>query len=511
MTIPKVLHFTWKTKTLTRFAQRVWGEWEKSHPDWELRLWDDADIRALVADHYPEHLATFDSYKSGIYRADAFRFFVLHKFGGVYADLDVLPVGNLGDLIGRTDCFVGADTEKHVRDNEAFRGMPMSLCNAFMGSVPGHIFWQRCLEALARCVCDDVVDATGPRFVNGVALTIPREERPDALPPSYWSPLSGDGRRYPTPDSYNDALAKHFTVVGRDEPTLVSHLWRNSWFMPIAYKGPAFWKIPNSLQWAWRKQTAGEISRTTFARPSMDYDWQDFSVPEELPRLYVAVDLTEADGSAFAEALARVDYPVDRLAVGLFARGEAEALSGKLAALGFSVEVHRAEDGDAARHNGMLAAGRGFDAVAIADGRLTDIPGDALRKLVSAGRPVVGVNVHGADGGERNESSFLYHRDVFKRLFRAVRRHGVVPPVASRDPFSLRFFRYLNIAPLTAVGADLMLVDKSVVEAGVRFAVEPYKYHLDAEAFCIAARDKGFEVCALPNVVMTTSRSERLA
>jgi len=56
-----------------------------------------------------------------------------------------------------------------------------------------------------------------------------------------------------------------------------------------------------------------------------------------------------------------------------------------------------------------------------------------------------------------------------------------------------------------------MLVDKSVVEAGVRFAAEPYKYHLDAEAFCIAARDKGFEVCALPNVVVTTSRAERVA
>lgn len=511
MPIPKILHFTWKTKTLTRFAQRVWKEWEKTNPDWELRLWDDTDIRSLVSEHYPQHLATFDSYPSGIYRADAFRFFVLHRFGGVYADLDVVPYRSINELIGKTECFVGAEPEKHVRDNEAYRGMPMSLCNAFMGSVPGHVFWLRCLEAMGRCVCDDVVDATGPRFVNGVALTIPREERPDALPASYWSPLAGDGRKHPTTDAYCDLLAKHFRVVGQNEPTLVSHLWRNSWFMPIPYKGPAFWKIPNHIQWAWRQRTAGEISRTKFARPTLDYDWQDFSTPDELPRLYLAVDLTETDGLAFAAAISGVDYPRDRLAVGLFSKVGAGEIAGKLAALGFNLEVHVAEAGDAERHNAMLTAGQGHDAVVIADGRLTDIPADALTLMAAARRPVVGVNAHGEDGSERNESSFLYHRDVFKRLFRAVRQHGVVPPIASRDPFSLRFFRYLNIAPLTSAGADLLFVSNAVIDAGVRFAVEPYKYHRDVEAFCILARDKGFEVCALPNVVVTTSRPERRA
>lgn len=509
MTIPKIVHFTWKTKTLTRFAQRIWREWERTNPDWELRLWDDADIRALVSEHYPQHLATFDSYPSGIYRADAFRFFVLHRHGGVYADLDVLPYRSINELVERTDCFVGAEPEKHVRDNEYLRGMPISLCNAFMGSVPGHVFWERCLDALARCVCTDVVDATGPRFVNGVALTIPREERPDALPPNYWSPLAGDGRKYPTPDAYCDALEKHFALVGRGEPALVSHLWRNSWFMPIPYKGPAFWKIPNSLQWAWRERTGGEISRTRFAAPTFDYDWQAFQPAEDWPRLYLAVDLTAADGVDFAEALAGVDYPKHRLALGLFSGGGASELAGKLAAFGYSIELHEAPEGEAVRHNAMLQAGQGFDAVVIADGQLTAIPHDALKLMVAARRPVVGVNVHAEDGSERNESSFLYHRDAFKRLYRAVQKHGTVPPVANRGPFALNFFRYLNIAPLTSVGADLMLVRNEVIAAGVRFAAEPYKYHLDAEAFCLAARDKGFEVCALPNVVVATSRPER--
>lgn len=42
-----------------------------------------------MAKHYPSFLPTFDSYKYPIQRADAIRYFVLHRFGGIYMDLDV--------------------------------------------------------------------------------------------------------------------------------------------------------------------------------------------------------------------------------------------------------------------------------------------------------------------------------------------------------------------------------------------------------------------------------------
>jgi hypothetical protein len=510
MPIPKIIHFTWKTKSLTRLAQRVWTAWEKSHPGWELRLWDDADIRALVADNYPDYLATFDGYPSGIYRADAFRFFVLHKIGGIYSDLDVLPLRNAEELLGQTECFVGAEPEKHVRENDAlYRGMPISLCNAFMGSVPGHAFWRHCMDAMGRCNVPDVVDATGPRFINGVALTIDRGERPDVLSPSYWSPLAGDGKKWPTPDGYNSALAKHFRLVGRGEPALVSHLWRNSWFMPIPYKGPSFWRIPNVLQWAWRRRQSGEMSKVRFAPPSADYDNQYFAVPHELPALYLAIDLTAAEGTDCSTALARIHYPKERLGIGLFGSSGVEQMQAKLSARGYRVEVHQLNAPEPERHNLMLLEGQGYDAVVIIDGRMTDIPTDALERMVSAPRALVGVNVRGEDGGDRNESNFLYHRDVFKHLYRTARQTGVVAPAAGRGRLPLSYFRYLNVAPLTSVGADMLLVRRKVIEAGVRFAAEPYKYHLDAEAFCISARDRGFEVCALPNVVVTTSRPQR--
>ncbi|MCP8883802.1 hypothetical protein NIM87_09855 [Devosia sp. XJ19-1] len=486
MTIPKILHFTWKTKTLTRFAQKIWDDWARTHPDWEMRLWDDADIRALVADHYPAHLATFDGYPSGIFRADAFRFFVLHKFGGVYADLDVVPKGRIDRLCKESACFVGAEPEIHVEENDGrYRGMPFVLCNAFMGSEPGHPFWQRCLDAMARCsASSDVVDATGPRFVHGVAMCAPKTERPDALLPNLWSPLSGWGRHCPTSEAYADAVAAECRVIGRGEPALVSHLWRNSWFMPVFYKGPQFWKLPNKLQWWWRARRNPALSGTVFPAPSRSYADQRIAVPAELPNLHLAVDLTH--GQAVMPVLDRLSYPADKLTIATYG-GEAPGEP-------------------AARHNAMLAASQGKGHCVLVDGRLTSIPPGVLEAMVGCGRDVVTVDVVGVDGADRNDATLLYNADIFKALYRAGAREHAVALQASRNALPLLDFRYLNVTPMTVVGTDLLLVREQVVAAGVRFAETPYKYHRGAGGFALMARDRGFEVAALPSVTVVTER-----
>lgn len=512
MTIPKILHFTWKTKTLTKFAQKIWDDWARTHPDWELRLWDDVDIRALVADHYPEHLATFDGYRSGIFRADAFRFFVLHRHGGIYADLDVEPKGRIDRLCRESECFVGAEPEIHVEENDGrYRGMPFVLCNAFMGSVAGHPFWQRCIDEMARCsASNDVVDATGPRFVNGVALRTPVGERPDVLLPNLWSPLSGWGRHCPTSEAYADAVAAEFRAIGRGEATLVSHLWRNSWFMPVFYKGPHFWRLPNRLQWWWRAQRHKALSGTVFAAPSRSYARQELMVPAEWPRLYLAVDLSvSADGAAIGSVLRGLDYPRDKLTIGFFG-GENGALGqavDALAGTGVVIETQGAPSDLVARHNEMLAAGRSKGHVVLIDGRIVAAPAGVLQAMVGADRPVVTVEVVGTGGQDRNDQTLLFNAEIFKALYRAGALGGEAVMSAGRHAVPLVDFRYLNIAPVTIVGCDMVLVRDAVVEAGIEFPDTPYKYQRDSAGFAIKARDAGFEVAALPNVTVTTSRA----
>jgi hypothetical protein len=508
MTIPKIIHFTWKTKTLTRFAQRTWDEWKRTHPDYELKLWDDADIRRLVAEHYPDHLETFDGYRSGIFRADAWRFFVLHHEGGIYADLDMWPKGRIDRLLEESACFVGAEPEIHVEENDGrYRGMPFLLCNAFMGSEPGHVFWQRCIDEMARCsATEDVVDATGPRFVNGVGLRVPREERPDVLLPNFWSPLSGWGTPASTSDAYADAVETEFRTIGRGEPALVSHLWRNSWLMPVYYKGPRFWRIPNMVQWWWRGRQHQELAGLAFGRPSRSYAKQIIEQPAVWPEIFVAVDLS-AGSAAVASVLKAISYPQDSMSIGLFdsEAGAIGAVSAELAAAGLGFEVFAPIADDVGRRNGMLDVARGKICVML-DGRVTAMPAGTLEAMVAANRPLVTVEVVDGEGRDRNQATMLYTKDIFKSLYRAGGRDGDAQLPVSGSARPLVDFRYLTVAPVTVVGADLLLVQPQVIAEGVRFQDKAYKTHTGSRAFALMARDRGFEVAALPNVTVVTTR-----
>ena len=55
----------------------------------EYMFWSDHDSRELIRTDFPWFLHTFDAYKHPIQRADAIRYFVLYKYGGVYCDMDV--------------------------------------------------------------------------------------------------------------------------------------------------------------------------------------------------------------------------------------------------------------------------------------------------------------------------------------------------------------------------------------------------------------------------------------
>jgi len=53
-------------------------------------LWDEAKVRSLVRDGYPSLWGLFQRYPEWIQRADACRYMILHRHGGIYADLDVI-------------------------------------------------------------------------------------------------------------------------------------------------------------------------------------------------------------------------------------------------------------------------------------------------------------------------------------------------------------------------------------------------------------------------------------
>lgn len=159
---PKIIHQQWKTKDIpegTLFAD-FHAKWKELYPSPEYThiLWTDENGRELIKNHYPFFLEKYDSYRFGIQRADAVRYFALHFYGGLYADMDYEPLVNFWDYIPKDR--VGL-VESPYQYNEKVQ-------NSLMSSPKGDPFWNVTFDYLAKFHDKPVLHATGPMFLDSV-------------------------------------------------------------------------------------------------------------------------------------------------------------------------------------------------------------------------------------------------------------------------------------------------------------------------------------------------------
>ena len=110
--VPQIVHQQWKCRTddCLPDQQRQWRDnCKRLNPGWRFVLHDDATNRALVAEHVPWLLPTYDGYSANISRYDAIRWVYLHVYGGVYLDLDYTCVRPLAPLLQNGSLFFAED------------------------------------------------------------------------------------------------------------------------------------------------------------------------------------------------------------------------------------------------------------------------------------------------------------------------------------------------------------------------------------------------------------------
>ena len=513
--IPKILHFTWKSQDLPRQMKAYYDAWCRLHPDWEVRLWTDETMRAFVSEAYPGFLATYDAYPKMIQRADSFRYLVLGKLGGVYADLDVEPYQAIDGLLGH-DCFLGIEPLEHIFPDRHHQGVPFLLTNAFMGSVPGHRLWCEIIARMPGLVDQETFYSTGPSMVTASVLRLPKEDRPVLLSPKVWSPLLSDGRKTRSDAEAIALLEPVGRVVTADGGTLVSHIWMTTWvpWHKRSNRMVAVLQLPTEAKWAWRRLVNPELARMVIPDPLQLYADQNLAPSPERSPVLIAVRVgAEGLSPELASALAGLDYPRDRLSVAIHtAMGcDREAIAAVLARTGLIAAVAEGNAATAASRDNAILDGLPVAAkhVLLVDGSVRSIPADAIQRMLGAGRPVVAANVVDEAGAPADDQLFRYEKGApFKVLYKDGGRDGMV----RRDE---GFRTYLGsqmvfaVLPLDGVGDSFVLIDRAVVEAGVRFAETPYKLHLGAEAFGIMARDKGFEVCGLTELVVVRTAAEQ--
>lgn len=156
-TVPKILNFVWVGPPMPEWAQKAHRRWEENLPDgWEIKLWDDATLRQHphpVLSSLPT-LAE-EGHLPGRGVADLVRLWVVSLYGGVYLDLDTLPVRP--DLIEQ-GAWLG--------ESPGWTAESLVLTNAHFAAPAGHPFlagvWERSQEQLSRGVTNEHFVA-GPR------------------------------------------------------------------------------------------------------------------------------------------------------------------------------------------------------------------------------------------------------------------------------------------------------------------------------------------------------------
>lgn len=108
---------------------------QKIHSSWQYHLWRDVDANAFIDEHYPFLSSHYKAYGQNIQRANILRYALLHKFGGVYLDLDIECITPLDNLLRLPFLTPGA--------------YPTGQNNAFILARPEHPFLGEVLEHVA--------------------------------------------------------------------------------------------------------------------------------------------------------------------------------------------------------------------------------------------------------------------------------------------------------------------------------------------------------------------------
>jgi inositol phosphorylceramide mannosyltransferase catalytic subunit len=137
--IPKKIHQIWLGGELPKSYLSWQMSWQRHHPDWEYRLWTDADLADFIFSDKKRFLKATNKAE----QADILRYEILYRYGGLYVDTDFECLKAFDLLHMHCDFYCGLEAKMPYHNRPA-------IGNALIGSVPGHPILKRCLEEISK-------------------------------------------------------------------------------------------------------------------------------------------------------------------------------------------------------------------------------------------------------------------------------------------------------------------------------------------------------------------------
>ncbi|MCH9620727.1 MAG: hypothetical protein S4CHLAM20_01280 [Chlamydiia bacterium] len=185
--IPKIIHQVWVgSKPIPEKYKEYMETWKKLHPDWEYKLWTDSDIEGFdwINREY------FDAVSNPGMKSDIWRYEIIYRYGGVYADCDIECKRSIDPIHKRLEFYTG------------YNGKTSKVIgNHLFASVPGSQFFEQLIDALKKDfkrVCLSTIDCmaiqklTGPFFLTHFvkSLILQNNNRLEVVfPAEYFQPI----------------------------------------------------------------------------------------------------------------------------------------------------------------------------------------------------------------------------------------------------------------------------------------------------------------------------------
>jgi mannosyltransferase OCH1-like enzyme len=156
--IPRLTHHMHINETALSPAQaRLREGCQKLHPDWQFKFWTDELLEAFVKEEFADFYPEWIKIEPRIKQLDSSRYMLMHRFGGIYMDVDVECVRNLNGLIDPLPpgaAWVGDWPEPSI-----------------LASAPNNQLWLHVLSRIARVWRTlDAWHSTGPAGLGAAIL-----------------------------------------------------------------------------------------------------------------------------------------------------------------------------------------------------------------------------------------------------------------------------------------------------------------------------------------------------
>tara|TARA_R110000744_G_scaffold303743_1_gene412335 strand:+ start:30 stop:752 length:723 start_codon:yes stop_codon:yes gene_type:complete len=137
--IPKIIHqiyFDFHNKKIEEIplfntsSKRI----QEFNPDYEYKLWSEKECEDVVKENLPQHYDFYKSMKFKIQQIDYMRFVLLYVYGGIYIDLDLIPIRKLDSTLNQK--FFSYSLRDLIPGHHEF------VQNDFMGSIKNFKLWE---------------------------------------------------------------------------------------------------------------------------------------------------------------------------------------------------------------------------------------------------------------------------------------------------------------------------------------------------------------------------------